>query len=743
MAKEVGVQVLEIVRVLEFIQIFLIYSVSILGLGEIISRPFTREKGIVYRFLVNLIVGNFFVINMSFILAYLKLWYRPVLIVSLLMVASVFRYLFDKENVKKAFVSTYNWVVLVLKGEVGNRQATKILREQVSKRLVFYMKQLFLERGIEFVLLLVMLGINMYYFTYQAIHFVSYAAPDVEVHLSWIQSLVDGKLFPRGVYPFGMHCIGAILCTVFDIPAVTFARMFGAVTTFYIILVGYLFTKFICKLKYAPLLGFMVFTLANIMVETSYMRYSAMIAQEYAMIFLCPMMLFIYRYLNEMKKMDLIWFGMCISLTLSVHFYITIIAFFFCVAIGIVYFVRIMKERMLVPILICGITSLVIAVVPLGIGLMMGYELEQSFRYGASVVTGDATLYLDQSEYTEEELEAIESDSLHGFRVENPRSLKSIVQTGTELLEYYVVKQIEYIWIFIIPLFVIFLNWGIRIIRKKKTDDAMMQFSILVYTLILFEQTIGSIFDWLVLIEPKRMAIFLFYVMPGLVAIFFDIGYGLFRKNQKSKQIWNIVMVIITLGFTLGIYVNDLEKPLPNVYYFQTKGAMLATCDIINNYEDESWTVVSTISENSIVQNHGYHYEILSFLKDMEDYKEGMELYIPTEYVFFYVEKMPIDCYGWYFEVTDSRLYDRDKIHIEAAIAEIEDFNEENEECYKTYRMHLMARMYYWAQEYASYFPDEMTIFYEDDEIVIYRLKQNPYALNNLSIDYRKRLLNE
>ena len=60
-------------------------------------------------------------------------------------------------------------------------------------------------------LLLTAMVINVYYFSYQALNFVSYAAPDVEVHLYWIQSLVGGELFPAGVYPFGMHCVGAAI----------------------------------------------------------------------------------------------------------------------------------------------------------------------------------------------------------------------------------------------------------------------------------------------------------------------------------------------------------------------------------------------------------------------------------------------------------------------------------------------------------------------------------------------------
>ena len=34
------------------------------------------------------------------------------------------------------------------------------------------------------------------------------------------------------------------------------------------------------------------------------------------------------------------------------------------------------------------------------------------------------------------------------------------------------------------------------------------------------------------------------------------------------------------------------------------------------------------------------------------------------------------------------------------------------------------------------YFPDQMSIYYEDMDIIIYEIKQNMYALNNFAIDY-------
>jgi hypothetical protein len=48
----------------------------------------------------------------------------------------------------------------------------------------------------------------------------------------------------------------------------------------------------------------------------------------------------------------------------------------------------------------------------------------------------------------------------------------------------------------------------------------------------------------------------------------------------------------------------------------------------------------------------------------------------------------------------------------------------------------LQAKAYAWAREYQKYFPNEMTVFYEDEEIIVFNIRQNPYALNNFAIPY-------
>ena len=47
-----------------------------------------------------------------------------------------------------------------------------------------------------------------------------------------------------------------------------------------------------------------------------------------------------------------------------------------------------------------------------------------------------------------------------------------------------------------------------------------------------------------------------------------------------------------------------------------------------------------------------------------------------------------------------------------------------------------MSHMYYWAQAFKELYPNEMEVYYESDDFVCYRVRQNEYSLYNFAIDY-------
>lgn len=48
----------------------------------------------------------------------------------------------------------------------------------------------------------------------------------------------------------------------------------------------------------------------------------------------------------------------------------------------------------------------------------------------------------------------------------------------------------------------------------------------------------------------------------------------------------------------------------------------------------------------------------------------------------------------------------------------------------------MMSRMYYWAQEFRRKYPNEMKVYFENDNFVCYYVEQNTYALYDFAIDY-------
>ena len=53
---------------------------------------------------------------------------------------------------------------------------------------------------------------------------------------------------------------------------------------------------------------------------------------------------------------------------------------------------------------------------------------------------------------------------------------------------------------------------------------------------------------------------------------------------------------------------------------------------------------------------------------------------------------------------------------------------------YSVNRTAVESRAYCWCQRFAELYPNEMDIYYEDEEFVCYYFRQEPYALYDLAI---------
>lgn len=739
---------MHIKSVINFINVFAAYFILIIFVTSFMIKPITRNKSIFDRFILYLVVGNFYIINIVFILAYLNIFNRWALIISLLFTTLFIRIILDKRDAKKIYVENKENLKHLLHGEYGIKLFLQ--RKLLSARLS--MKSFYTEvtkgKKLEWIIFLSIMCYNIYYYSYDAINFVSYGAPDEEVHLYWIQSLIGGNIFPQGVYPHAFHNILAAITILFKFNAVTVIRSFGVVSMVLIMTMLYFGLRKILRAKYAALFGFIVFSILNIYNIESIYRYQFAIPQEYGMIMLMPMAIYLFNYLmviqkvkspcsindsskdDELKdnrKSDLILFGMCFSMTISIHFYITIIALILCLSIGIVYFYRIIKNKLLFKLIFCGLLSTMVAIAPLAAGYAKVKKVEQSMSWAVRVIQGKEYGSEDEKNNEIEETNKVE-------KINKALTWNSFLVDAKDEITRFVVLDIRVMYIFLALIALTIFYTMLFIVLKKNKEEHLYKLSFSIFTLILIFLAICRILNLPTVMEPKRVAIFFAYFSTIFIAMPFEILYDIFQKSKMKKMCSMLTLTAIPIFIMLAVKFRGI-RPLPPFYYFQTKGAMLIDCDIMRKYNDHKWTIISPVNDTSVILNKGYHYELSDFILKQENWNKDIDIKIPTKYVFIYIEKRPIALYGYRFNKDDKEIVNRDIITYEDAKKAL-DKNNRNNANYIQYRKTLMAKAYYWAEEYKKYFPKEMSVYYEDNELIVYRIVQNEYALNNFSINY-------
>ena len=144
--------------------------------------------------------------------------------------------------------------------------------------------------------------------------------------------------------------------------------------------------------------------------------------------------------------------------------------------------------------------------------------------------------------------------------------------------------------------------------------------------------------------------------------------------------------------------------------------------------KDHTWTILSANDEFRMVEEYGYHYEMITFLREIKD-PEKKELTIPTKNVYFFIEKKPVNY------ASTANALEGTPVSEEYAAQPIP--SDSGIYCYQgTHRWITMSHMYYWAQKMQALYPNEMQVYYETDDFICYRLQQNSYSLYDLSIDY-------
>ena len=769
-----------LVTALWIARIFIVYTLMVVILPCAVLHRFLKGRSLGQKFVFSVVLGNFFYIMLVLLWGLFHITSRYVLILSTLAIPAVLLYR-SRQYIWQRYLEPV-WIHLVrfLKRENSFRFTLRIFFRWAGRNLKKGMKAFFLaaRRNLfEFVLFVGCSSFILYFFSITN-HFGPRAS-DLVVHIYWINEVDNGNLFCNGIYPFGMHALLYYMHAVFDISTARLVLLFAPVQTFYVFTMLLVFLKEICRFRYTPYLTYIAFAVGNYLLNARFSRYYSTLPQEFGMMFILPCAIALIHFFRavrdenaeykRMKKEKLlytqidgkhrwrestVWLWILIlsfGLTLSAHFYITIVAGLLVIAAAVAYIRYIFNLKTFRRLVVAAVLSIMIPVFPMAVSYATGTPLEGSLLWALEVMgvdtsgkTGEETdeediqMDVSQETDTQEDVQTGISQEAHAA-AENTQA----VDWRTELADFYeriqgivenelqtwVFSSAEYIdyWFYLMGTLIILVPvmW---ILREWEYSRYLVM--VVVNTLLVLMLSISFRIGLPTLIDQNRSYIFACYTLLMCFSLAVDGVLVVLSKIIRVKKLMQALSLVLAVSFVFYTVDSGLVKvKTVNASALQRDGAVLCTFDIMEHYPQQKWTIVSCNEERNMVSPVAWHYEVIDFLQGMEDYEEDDEMYIPTQYVFFFVEKISLNYALGEFTDTDASVSEDWASMALPAKNGLGQYQGTN-------RIIVNSRMYYWAQEYMKRFPNEMKVYYEDDEFICYYIEQNEYYLNNFAIDY-------
>lgn len=743
-----------ILSVLQLTGIAVAYVIVTLLLPRLFLRRYLADFSCVsVRFMIYVLVGNFYIINLVYLLQLLHIscWLTLFLGTLAPFMARSFRR--DKGTFVERLEKRLVRILLVLGGETGRKTLFLHMRKKLRRFLaaVCIRCRGFVKAfGLEILVVFGLIALLVYMYGTNAVNVYGYCASDIVLHNYWINEMGHNNIFADGVYPFGMHCLLYYLHGLFRIPVFVLLRLFYVVQTVMIHLMLLAFLRSMCKSKYAPYIGIVIYIVSNRFYYYTYIRYHVTLPQELGMMFILPAAYFAMAFLQEknlalrfaetskehagaegldtdtavekeheekngkkgiaVSGLYLALFAISVSLTLTVHFYDTLITGLFCIAIGLGFCFRVFRWKYFKRILAAGIMGILISVLPMGAAYMTGTPLQGSLNWGIAQLQSAASTETQTDSGSEESEE------------EN-----AVLEKVLDRMNYYVANDMETAQVILKSIGLLF-ALGILWILFRKVEYGAVLVSVSIFMAIMAVFQAAFELGIMQILEVSRYSSYLGYGLPVVWGLCADaVLLILFRKEAVLN-----ICSFAALAASCVLTVRTGVRPPVCVSPYETNEAVICLNNIIRESKGETWTVCSANDERQMIGDCdlAYHYETIRFLKDMQSMDEETSITIPTSMVYFFIEKIPV----LYRDYINTEMPTR-RISAEGAgkpLSEkpgIKPYIEDD-------RWVTMSHMYYWAQAFQELYPNEMEVYYESENFVCYRVKQNGYSLYNFAIDY-------
>ncbi len=757
--------------ILQTIGVAAAYLAVTLVLPWVLLRGRLKSFRLPARFMTYFMIGNFYCMNLVYLLQLLHISSRLTLILGTLApfigVAAV--------QWKKSFGARLGRCLerlrMVSEGQLGRRTLLLRLGKRIGRLSSGWLGKWLAPRWLEALLAAGTVALILYIYGTNTVNVYGYCSSDMVLHNYWINHMENNNIFVDGVYPFGFHCVIYYLHEVFAIPTYVLLRVFALAQTLMIHLMLLSFLRLLCKAKYTPYIGVMAYVMSGVFYQYTYYRYYAALPQEYGMIFILPAAWFAIAFLREkdfipvvkkevseeqkegQKRQGLVFrglfrrklratrearwnlalFAIAISMTLTVHFYDTIAAGLLCLGIGVGFAFRCLRWRYLKRLMLAGVTGILIAVLPMGAAYAMGRPLQGSLYWGMNMLSsggGDSGAEEESASGTDGKKEGGGTES--GEKKAPPKeALSRKLERGLVCvlgeLKYYVTNDsMDVVW-FMLGSVAAVLALGVLWLILRRPDYGGALISVGVYMGVLCVLQASSKLGLPQLIEVSRYSVYIGYGLPIVWGLCLDAAlYLLFRE----KRAINLGAVAALAAACVAVAVTGVRRPACLSAYESNEAILCLTNILRENRGNTSWTICSANDEQQMTWGKGYHYELIEFLRGQESVKEQPVITIPTDTVYFFVEKVPL----LYLDYLNTIRPDKEVSRKGAGtplpkVKGILPYIREE-------RWVTMSHIYYWAQAFREMYPNEMEVYYETDAFVCYRVRQDAYNLYNFAIDY-------
>ena len=784
----------------QFIKIFSAYTFVALLMPAFILRRKLQGRKTLEKWCFYFLCGNFYIMHIVFLLEFLHISNRWTLTLGTIIIAGYLEYRFNKQTVKEKLGEFRKMIFRLLNHQVGGKTFTIKYMDYgwtAVKNCVKSIAAVLKHNVVETVLFMVFFIWIMYFYGGQKLECYGYTASDIPVHLAWINGLTDNNIFVDGVYPFGFHNVVYYIHTVFNIDAYVVMRLMSLVQVIYINLMLYGFMKLVCKSRYLPYAGMFIFAIGGYFRGDTYVRYNSSLPQEFGMLFILPAIYFAMNFFDErrseIKKMqmngdkqpekksyiNLVGFAMSFAMTLIVHFYGTMIAGLFGVAVACGYIGCFFRKYYFKQIIVTISLSLFVAIFPMAFAFATGTPLQGSLNWGMSVIKGDVENEEETEEETEEEASYNENEGNYSetdnittssfnnngkinrfinmrgslkintfsymenatvnTSVENQQSIpddgksdkRTIIEKITDAVNLWIFENgREWYFGFLVVCGIILIISGTLSMCFKENEYGCKLYTFAVFFAIMLILQSAENLNIPALMDANRCSIYFTYIIPIIVVAAIDSVCFTIEKAVGYKRIKHILSFVIALVILVDCILPGHMKKQKDMESLEMNEAIICLSNIIREEADNTWIICSANDETQMVKGHGWHYEISTLLEGMEYYREEIEIRLQAKTIYFFVEKKPLQ-YDQTIQYDDagqmiSEEGAKEPLPQGGGLLKYQGRN----------RWIMMSRMYAWAQKFRKLYPNEMSVYMETDNFICYKLKQNEYCLYNLAIDY-------